>query len=80
MLERITDLILKKIPSHKIDCFGKNSLLFSSAPYYVLLTIMIVGVSLFEITKNAYLDLFIIYSILPMIDELVTIDTRNPTP
>lgn len=80
MLERVTDFILKRIPSHKINCFGKNSLLFSSAPYYVLLSIMVIGVSLFELTRNAYLLLFIIYGILPLVDELVTLDTRNPTP
>lgn len=78
MLQSTVDFLAKSIPSHKIDFLGPNSLLFSSAPYYVLLFIMAVGISLFEITDNPYILLFIIYAFIPLVDELISMDTRNP--
>ena len=79
MIDTLANTILRFVPSHRIDCFGKNSLLFNSAPYYVLLAIMLIGIGLFHVTGNAYILLFIIYAILPTLDELITLDTRNPS-
>jgi hypothetical protein len=58
----------KKMPSHSINIFGSNSLMFSCLPYYVLLSVMIIGISLYELTANPYILLFIIYGIIPLID------------
>lgn len=56
------------MPSHSIDIFGSNSLLFSSLPYYVLLAVMVIGIGLFDLTGNPYLLLFIIYGLIPSVD------------
>lgn len=79
MLEALADKIVKYVPSHRIDCFGPNSLLFSTIPYYVLLFIMVVGINIYDVTHNPYVLLFIIYGLIPMVDELITMDNRNPT-
>lgn len=79
MLARLAEKAAKLVPSHRIDCFGTDSMLFSSLPYYVLLFVMVFGISIYELTRNPYLLLFIIYGLIPLVDELVTLDTRNPT-
>ncbi len=40
---------------------------------------MTVGISLYEVTQNPYILLLIIYAVIPVVDEMITLDTRNPT-
>lgn len=80
MFKSTVDLLAKSIPSHKVDIFGPDSLLFSSLPYYVLLFIMIIGIGMYDMTDNPYILLFIIYSLIPLVDEFISMDTKNPTP
>ena len=79
MLRTLSNQLLKLIPSHKISFFESTSLLHSSAPYYILLLVMTVGISLYELTQNPYILLLIIYAVIPVVDEMITLDTRNPT-
>lgn len=49
----------------------------TSKPYYILL--IIIGLAYATIWTNAWLTLFIIYAILPLLDEVCTLDQVNPT-
>jgi hypothetical protein len=40
---------------------------------------MIIGFTLQEKTHNSFVILFFIYGVIPLLDEIFTLDTRNPT-
>lgn len=69
--------IEKILPKRKVDVFGKNSLMFNSLPYYFLFSIMI----LFRLggLQSGFAFIFIIYGVLPLLDEFFSLDQRNPT-
>jgi hypothetical protein len=77
MLNLVAEKICKILPSHKFKSF--DGLGMSSIPYYVYLMMMIFGYYLYENTHNAFLILFLIYGIIPLLDEMFTLDVRNPT-
>jgi hypothetical protein len=77
MLGTAANKLSKLLPSHRIKCF--DNLAISCLPYYFFPTILIIGFSLYELTRNSFLLLFIIYGIIPIFDEIFTLDTRNPT-
>ena len=79
MLRTLSIQALKLIPSHKVDFFGPTSLLYSTLPYYSLLYLIITGIGFYELTRNPYISLFMTYTLIPIIDEMITLDTRNPT-
>lgn len=49
----------------------------TSFPYYLLALIIISGI--FTMEKHAFVFIVIIYSILPVLDEVLSMDWRNPT-
>lgn len=49
----------------------------TSFPYYLLALIMIFGI--FAIEQHAFVFIVVIYSILPILDETLSMDWRNPT-
>lgn len=66
------------LPRKKIDIFGKDSLLKTSLPYYILTVLPAIG--LFVDKPNPYLFIAISYSVFPLLDEIFSFDNRNPTP
>lgn len=64
------------MPSKKIDIFGKNSLMFSTIPYYSLS--LVIFTTLYG-NVNVFLIIFIIYGIVPLLDEYFSHDEKNPT-
>ncbi len=58
--------IEQTITAKKIDAFGKDGLLHSSIPYYILPAILIYGS--FTVWDNAWPIVFIAYSLLPLFD------------
>jgi hypothetical protein len=70
-------MIEKALPSKKLDIFGKNSLLNSTIPYYLLALLSLSGL-LFE-RPNPYPFIVIIYAIFPLLDEFFSLDERNPS-
>lgn len=80
MLTKISHKLASLLPAHLIDVFGPDGMLFSSIPYYTLTFVIIIGLSIYDHTKNPFILLLIIYGIFPIVDEILTLDTRNPTP
>lgn len=68
MLSKVSSPIVKAMPTHFIDFFGPDGMLFSALPYYTLMMFMIIGLTIYEFTNNPYLVLFIIYGVMPLID------------
>jgi hypothetical protein len=77
----MTNLIIQKLeelmPRKKIqvDLYGK--LLMTSFPYYLLALITIAGY--FFIENHSFIFIFVIYALLPILDEIISLDWRNPT-
>lgn len=64
------------IPAKRIDIFGKDSLMNSTIPYYILAALTVYG--FFAMHTNAWSLLFIAYAVLPFLDDVFSHDTRNP--
>lgn len=64
------DILVNKIenilPKKKIDIFGKNSLMFNTFPYYLLAVIY--PLSAFGNLSTAFIFLYVIYGIIPLLD------------
>lgn len=65
------------MPTKKIDVFGTDQLMNNSFPYYLLAFIMSLAV-LLDTLSIPYLLIFIIYTVLPLLDEYLSFDIRNP--
>ena len=77
MTHSIIDKIERILPNKKIqvDLYGK--LLMSSLPYYILAVITSAG--FFCIEYHSFIFIIIIYAVLPILDEIISFDWRNPT-
>lgn len=64
------------LPRKKIDIFGKNSMMDSTLPYYMLTVIP--AIVFFVDRPNPYILIAIGYSVLALLDEIFSFDTRNP--
>jgi alkane 1-monooxygenase len=51
--------------------------MMSTVPYYILAAITFAG--FFSLSSHAFVFIAIIYSILPLLDEFVSMDWKNPT-
>jgi alkane 1-monooxygenase len=76
-MDAIVKSVERLIPAKKIDIFGKDSLMNSSLPYYLMS--LIIGYGAFSVWDNAWSLLFITYTLLPALDEIFSHDLRNPT-
>lgn len=76
------DLIAEKIegllPNKKIDFFGRDQLLNNTFPYY-LLTFLITLSHMGQAGQNIFMFIFIVYTGLPLLDEFLSFDIRNPS-
>lgn len=68
--------LVKWLPNKKLDIFGKDSLLMTSIPYYILALTMGAGLLLED--PNPFLFIAIIYAVFPLLDEMFSLDSRNP--
>lgn len=75
-MEIISEKLEALLPTKKLDIFGKNSLLHSTFPYYLLAFLIISGH--FSTQQNVFLFIFIVYTVLPLLDEFLSFDFRNP--
>lgn len=78
-MDKVTKSICRLLPSNKMDLFGKNSLLDSALPYYMLPLITICAGAIHLKTQNSFIILFILYAFVPLLDEFFSLDERNPT-
>jgi alkane 1-monooxygenase len=67
----------QRLPRSKLDVFGRDSLLKTSIPYYILTLLPALG--LFVERPNPYIFIAISYAAFPLLDELFSFDSRNPT-
>jgi apolipoprotein N-acyltransferase len=73
IIERLESILPKK----KLDIFGKNSLLHSTIPYYLLALLPAAGIA--ASNPNPYIFVAIIYALFPLLDEIFSLDGRNPS-
>lgn len=73
----LTKAIGNYLPVNKIDIFGKDSLVMTSAPYYSQTLVLIMFY--FLLWDYPWTLMAMIYVLLPIFDELFTEDTRNPS-
>lgn len=78
MIDILAKKLTKAIPPNKIDLFGDDSLLFNAFPYYMLLFISVLSNHLYLETGNSFLIIFINYSVIPLLDEFFSLDSKNP--
>jgi len=72
----LAKLVEKLLPAKKINIFGKDSLMMTSFPYYLLTLILVMSYSL--LWNHAWSVMMFIYVLMPLLDEICTQDTRNP--
>jgi alkane 1-monooxygenase len=65
------------LPAKRIDVFGKDSLMSSPLPYYILPLLLLYAS--YAVWDNAWSLMFIAYTLLPFLDDVFSYDLRNPT-
>jgi len=66
----------KSFPRQRISIFGQDNLITSSLPYYILATLSFVGLVLEQ--PKPFVLIAIVYVLLPLLDEIFSLDVRNP--
>jgi len=74
ILVRSFEKLLPEKP-FKVDSNGK--LVMSTLPYYLLPAIILAGS--FALEHNAFIFIIIVYSVVPLLDEVISMDWINPT-
>ncbi len=69
--------IRQSIAAKKIHIFGKDDLLHSSIPYYLITALMLYGIGF--VWTQAWSLIFVAYVLLPYFDEIFAMDLRNPS-
>ena len=64
------------IPRNKIHIFGKNNLIHSCLPYYTLALVTAFG--LFQNKPDPFILMALVYTAFPLLDEIFSLDERNP--
>ncbi len=76
-MDSIISRLEKILPRNKVDIFGKNSLIHSPLPYYILAALTAYG--LFQQKVQAFFLIALVYSGFPLLDEIFSLDERNPS-
>ena len=66
ILSRVAGLF----PEKKLNCFGQDSLMTTSIPYYLIM-VSTLGFLTGTVTNN-YVFIFFVYTVLPLMDELLS--------
>jgi hypothetical protein len=64
------------LPKKRVDLFDRDSLMKTALPYYFLSVMTLVGLLVDEFHPFAFIALF--YAGVPLLDELFSLDERNP--
>lgn len=62
---------------NKINIFGERKLMTSCLPYYLLPLLFLLAIKV--ILTDAWIIAAILYIIMPIFDEIFTLDLMNPT-
>ena len=76
-MNRVRNVIERNLPTSKLNIFGKDSWMNSTLPYYILIVVEVLTVV--GGMKNCFFFIFIVYGALPLLDEICTLDERNPS-
>lgn len=57
-----------------------NYLLFSTFQYYVVPYLFFFTIYVTEKTGSPWIAIWIVFTLIPLLDEFFTLDVRNPTP
>ena len=76
-MRSFVDTVEQSLPSKRFDIFGKGGLLMNSSPYLVLPFIILLGTQI--IWTHAWVLVVIVYALLPLLDEIFTLDLVNPS-
>lgn len=63
----------------KIKIFNDDSLIFSSYQYYTVPFLYAMAILLISYFENAWIAIWIVYTLIPFLDEFFSLDLRNPT-
>ncbi len=72
----IISALERLLPRKKINIDKNGYIMKSSLPYYLLALITFMGI--FIMGGNPFLFIVIIYAILPLLDQVISLDWRNP--
>jgi hypothetical protein len=75
-MSALIDRLEKFLPRKKIGTFGKDGLLKNSLPYYVLAFLTFSGLTMKNLNPFPYIA--IVYALFPILDEVFSLDERNP--
>lgn len=76
-MTQVIDRLEKWLPRKRLDIFGKDSLMKSSWPYYLLTLIPFIG--FISDHPNPYIFIAMTYAGFPILDEIFSLDSRNPS-
>ena len=76
-MSAIVDALERILPRKRLHIFGPDSLLMTSLPYYVLALLALGGLS--NNNPQAFLFITIVYAGFPILDEIFSLDDRNPS-
>jgi hypothetical protein len=76
---RMWSTLEKFLPHKKLHWFHHDKLMRSGVPYYMLAAITGFGILLHYYNDNPFTVLWVVYTVIPLLDEIFTIDSTNPT-
>lgn len=75
-MQVLVSRIERMLPRKRLDIFGKDSLMKTSLPYYIIAIMTVVGLPIK--LPNPFPFIAIIYAGFPILDEIFSLDERNP--
>ena len=63
----------------KINIFNVESILFSSYQYYTITFLYTMAIILISYFEDAWISIWVVYTLIPFLDEFFSLDLRNPT-
>ena len=75
-MEILSNKVIGLLPKNKIHIFGKDGLMNNTIPYYLLAFLMLLAST--GSIDVGFFFIFLIYTILPFLDEIFSLDLRNP--
>ena len=70
-------ILVDTLPISKLDILDSKKVLMSSLPYYLFFIVTLLAIKYIE--TNAWIITAILYIVLPILDEIFTLDQLNPT-
>ena len=69
--------LFSEISGNRVDIFGEQDLTMHVLPYYLLPFVIFIGS--FLLIDYPWFIIVIVYTLLPLMDEIFSLDTKNPS-